>query len=68
MERRDVLHEAALALPAQAGRVIIGAEGALVLGGLAAAALGLVLSRLAPPLVVWQCWPMRTAISFRPVC
>lgn len=35
-----VLTGLAVALPAQAGRVIIGAEGALVLGGLAAAALG----------------------------
>ena len=43
----------AVALPAQAGRVIIGAEGALVLGGLAAAALGTVLAPQAPPLVVW---------------
>ena len=36
-----ILTGLAVALPAQAGRVIIGAEGALVLGGLAAAALGL---------------------------
>jgi ABC-type uncharacterized transport system permease subunit len=43
----------AVALPAQAGRVIIGAEGALVLGGLAAAALGNLLAPAAPPLVVW---------------
>ena len=44
----------AVALPAQAGRVIIGAEGALVLGGLAAAALGNVLApRGAPALIVW---------------
>ena len=48
-----ILTGLAVALPAQAGRVIIGAEGALVLGGLAAAALGLVLSASAPPWVVW---------------
>ncbi|MDZ7893473.1 MAG: hypothetical protein U5M50_00025 [Sphingobium sp.] len=38
-----ILTGLAVALPAQAGRVIIGAEGALVLGGLAAAALGYLL-------------------------
>jgi ABC-type uncharacterized transport system permease subunit len=44
----------AVALPAQAGRVIIGAEGALVLGGLAAAALGNVLAPASmPALIVW---------------
>ena len=49
-----ILTGLAVALPAQAGRVIIGAEGALVLGGLAAAALGRVLSAAAlPPPVVW---------------
>ncbi|MBS1178167.1 MAG: inner-rane translocator [Proteobacteria bacterium] len=48
-----ILTGLAVALPAQAGRVIIGAEGALVLGGLAAAALGTVLAAQAPPLVVW---------------
>lgn len=48
-----ILTGLAVALPAQAGRVIIGAEGALVLGGLAAAALGSVLATQAPPLVVW---------------
>lgn len=48
-----ILTGLAVALPAQAGRVIIGAEGALVLGGLAAAALGTVLATQAPPLVVW---------------
>jgi ABC-type uncharacterized transport system permease subunit len=42
----------AVALPAQAGRVIIGAEGALVLGGLAAAALGTALAA-APAAIVW---------------
>jgi general nucleoside transport system permease protein len=47
-----VLTGLAVALPAQAGRVIIGAEGALVLGGLAAAALGTVLAS-AGPVVVW---------------
>ena len=48
-----ILTGLAVALPAQAGRVIIGAEGALVLGGLAAAAFGLLLSAMAPPWVVW---------------
>lgn len=49
-----ILTGLAVALPAQAGRVIIGAEGALVLGGLAAAALGRVLGSAAlPPLLVW---------------
>jgi ABC-type uncharacterized transport system permease subunit len=49
-----VLTGLAVALPAQAGRVIIGAEGALVLGGLAASALGNVLAdRHAPAAVVW---------------
>jgi general nucleoside transport system permease protein len=48
-----ILTGLAVALPAQAGRVIIGAEGALVLGGLAAAALGMVLAAQAPPIVVW---------------
>ena len=48
-----ILTGLAVALPAQAGRVIIGAEGALVLGGLAAAALGSVLATQAPPWVVW---------------
>ena len=35
-----ILTGLAVALPVQAGRVVIGAEGALVLGGLAAAAVG----------------------------
>jgi len=50
-----ILTGLAVALPAQAGRVIIGAEGALVLGGLAAAALGNLLSAQAqaPPLLLW---------------
>jgi len=48
-----ILTGLAVALPAQAGRVIIGAEGALVLGGLAAAALGSVLAAVSPVLV----WP-----------
>jgi simple sugar transport system permease protein len=48
-----ILTGLAVALPAQAGRVIIGAEGALVLGGLAAAALGTVLASTSPVLV----WP-----------
>lgn len=49
-----ILTGLAVALPAQAGRVIIGAEGALVLGGLAAAALGRVLGAAGlPPLLGW---------------
>ena len=48
-----ILTGLAVALPAQAGRVIIGAEGALVLGGLAAAAIGNVLSSASVALV----WP-----------
>ncbi len=53
----------AVALPAQAGRVIIGAEGALVLGGLAAAALGNVLAPMAPPpLVVWPLMALAGAL------
>lgn len=40
-----------VALPAQAGLVIIGGEGALVLGGLAAAVSGHALATLPPPLV-----------------
>lgn len=48
-----ILTGLAVALPAQAGRVIIGAEGALVLGGLAAAALGDAMATLSPALV----WP-----------
>lgn len=44
----------AVALPAQAGRVIIGNEGALVLGGLAAAAFGnLLVAGGAGALLVW---------------
>ena len=49
-----VLTGLAVALPAQAGRVIIGAEGALVLGGLAAAAIGLPLATASPVLL----WPL----------
>ena len=45
----------AVALPAQAGRVIIGNEGALVLGGLAASALGNVLA--AAQVGAWLVWP-----------
>jgi len=48
-----ILTGLAVALPAQAGRVIIGAEGALVLGGLAAAAFGNVLVAASP----WVVWP-----------
>jgi simple sugar transport system permease protein len=47
-----ILTGLAVALPAQAGRVIIGAEGALVLGGLAAAAVGNLLVA-APAALVW---------------
>ena len=49
-----VLTGLAVALPAQAGRVVIGNEGALVLGGLAAAAIGNVLAQSgAGPALVW---------------
>ena len=40
------------ALPAQAGLMVIGGEGAFVIGGLAAIAAGLPLANTAPPLVV----------------
>jgi simple sugar transport system permease protein len=40
------------ALPAQIGLMIIGGEGALVIGGLAAVAAGLPLTGVAPPIVV----------------
>ena len=40
------------ALPAQAGLMIIGGEGAFVIGGLAAVAAGLSLADIAPPLLV----------------
>lgn len=49
-----ILTGLAVALPAQAGRVIIGSEGALVLGGLAAAALGTLLSGHS----AWIVWPL----------
>ncbi len=49
-----ILTGLAVALPAQAGRVIIGSEGALVLGGLAAAALGTLLSGQG----AWLVWPL----------
>ncbi|MBP2239102.1 simple sugar transport system permease protein [Sinorhizobium kostiense] len=42
-----------VALPARLGLVVIGAEGAVVLGGLAAAAIALPLVGSAPPLLVW---------------
>jgi simple sugar transport system permease protein len=48
-----ILTGLAVALPAQAGRVIICAEGALVLGALAAAALGVQLASGGP----WLVWP-----------
>ena len=47
-----ILTGLAVALPAQAGRVIIGTEGAMVLGGLAAAATGMLLSS-APVAILW---------------
>ncbi|NJO42718.1 MAG: ABC transporter permease [Cyanobacteria bacterium CRU_2_1] len=40
------------ALPARLGLVIIGNEGALIIGGLAAVSIGLVLAGSAPPLIV----------------
>lgn len=49
-----ILTGLAVALPAQAGRVIIGNEGALVLGGLAAAACGTVLAGQG----AWLAWPL----------
>jgi general nucleoside transport system permease protein len=54
----------AVALPAQAGRVIIGAEGALVLGGLAASALGDVLAdRHAGAVLVWPAMAIAGAMA-----
>lgn len=54
----------AVALPAQAGRVIIGAEGALVLGGLAASAIGNVLADAkAAPIVVWPAMALAGAFA-----
>ena len=50
-----ILTGLAVALPAQAGRVIIGNEGALVLGGLAASALGNVLASAQAG--AWLVWP-----------
>lgn len=46
-----ILTGLAVAIPAQAGMVIIGGEGALALGGLGAAVVGLALASLPPPLV-----------------
>ena len=40
------------ALPAQAGLMVIGGEGAFVIGGLAAIAAGLPVANVAPPLIV----------------
>lgn len=50
-----ILTGLAVAIPAQAGRVIIGAEGALALGGLAAAAIGVLVAPLGESarLIVW---------------
>ena len=57
-----ILTGLAVALPAQAGRVIIGAEGALVLGGLAAAALGTTLAG-AGPAVAWPLMAVAAALA-----
>ncbi len=59
-----VLTGLAVALPAQAGRVIIGAEGALVLGGLAASAIGNVLAdRHAGAVIVWPAMAIAGAMA-----
>ena len=59
-----VLTGLAVALPAQAGRVIIGAEGALVLGGLAASASGNVLADAhAGPVLVWPAMAIAGALA-----
>lgn len=42
-----------VALPARLGLVVIGAEGAVVLGGLAGAAIAVLLIGSAPPLLAW---------------
>jgi ABC-type uncharacterized transport system permease subunit len=47
-----VLTALCTALPAQAGLMVIGGEGAFVIGGLAAIAVGLPLSTVAPPALV----------------
>lgn len=49
-----ILTALCVALPAQAGLIVIGGEGALVLGGLAAAVAGTASSG-ASPLVAWPC-------------
>ncbi|WP_428576861.1 ABC transporter permease [Piscinibacter sp.] len=54
----------AVALPAQAGRVIIGNEGALALGGLAAAAIGATLADAqAGPMLVWPAMALAGALA-----
>jgi ABC-type uncharacterized transport system permease subunit len=54
-----ILTGLAVAIPAQAGRVIIGAEGALVLGGLAAAAVGIAAADAGMgPMLVWPAMGM----------
>jgi simple sugar transport system permease protein len=59
-----ILTGLAVALPAQAGRVIIGNEGALVLGGLAAAALGAALARAQLGAgVVWPAMALAGALA-----
>jgi general nucleoside transport system permease protein len=57
-----ILTGLAVALPAQAGRVIIGSEGALVLGGLAAAALGTVVAANSA-LVAWPLMALAGALA-----
>lgn len=59
-----ILTGLAVALPAQAGRVVIGAEGALVLGGLAAAATGDGLARAGlGPGLVWPAMALAGALA-----
>jgi general nucleoside transport system permease protein len=57
-----ILTGLAVALPAQAGRVIIGSEGALVLGGLAAAALGTLVAANSA-LVAWPLMALAGALA-----
>lgn len=59
-----ILTGLAVALPAQAGRVIIGNEGALALGGLAAAALGAELAQAkAGAAIVWPAMALAGALA-----
>jgi ABC-type uncharacterized transport system permease subunit len=57
-----ILTGLAVALPAQAGRVIIGSEGALVLGGLGAAAMGTLLGA-SPAVVAWPLMALAGALA-----